>query len=81
MVYVKNSNDGYIKVSSGACQLQCYSKFVNRLGVIHSDAAPAADADPEFIFGGITPEVTLGTADCYVKVLSITPVEFSATEI
>jgi hypothetical protein len=80
MIYNKQESDGYTKVTAGAAQLQS-SKPTIGLGVIHSDAAPSADTSPDFIFHGVGPHETLGSADCYVKVLSITPIEFSATEI
>ena len=81
MIYTKQESDGYTKVSAGACQLQCKNSYRSRLGIIHSDVAPAALDKPEFIYKGDGPYITLGLADCYVIVLADTPLEFSATEI
>jgi len=77
--YTKQLSDGYIKVAPGACQLQCKVNG-NKLGVIHNDTAPSATDAPEFVFdNGV--DTTLGTKDCYVIALSITPITFSTTEI
>jgi len=81
MRYLKKESDGYTKVAAGACQLQCRNHFMTRIGVIHSDVAPAASEKPDFIYSGGGVYETLGSADCYVIVLADTPQEFSATEI
>ena len=81
MIYSKSAADGYTKVEAGACQIQ--SKIVNvTLGVIHNNVAPSPLDIPDFtIYGDTEVHVTLGTDDCYVKVLSHDTVDFGATEI
>ena len=58
MIYKKQESDGYTKVGAGACQLQCRNPYMSRLGVIHSDVAPAASDKPEFIYKGDGPHTT-----------------------
>jgi len=81
MIYTKQESDGYTKVAAGACQFQCKIPFMASLGVIHSDVAPAATAIPDFTYNGVGPFETLGTKDCYIKLLSSVAQSFSATEI
>lgn len=82
MVYTMKESDGYVKVASGACQLQCKIGG-NELGVTHTMTPPANTDVPEFIFGTgvLGPYVTLGSDDCYVKAMSSIPITFSVIPI
>ena len=72
MIYSKNTTDGYVKVASGACQINILGgNMSSKLGVVHTSVQPTIDTPSEFIIDYYKgTQVTLGATDCYIKVLN-----------